>query len=129
MHKNFDEWNEVKKKIDLKQNRPISYHEGDIWWINMGTNIGVENNGKGINFGRPVLVIKKINYFSCLVIPLSSKRKEGYFYREFTFKNIKNTLLFNQIRIVDTSRFIDLIGEVSENKLRGVKSSFVEIFK
>ena len=61
--KNFDNWN-IKKKIldkndvdDLK----IFFNNRQIWWCAVGNNIGLEQNGKGENFERPVLIFKKFN--------------------------------------------------------------------
>lgn len=129
MKKNFDEWNKLKKEIDFNLDRPPIYHTGDIWWTSIGYNIGVENNGKNNMFGRPVIILKKINQYSCLIVPLSSKIKEGYFYHSFCFKDVENTILFNQIRVIDTSRLIDYVGQISENKFSDIKDRFIQIFR
>lgn len=125
----FDDWNKIKKRIDGLQNRPPIFHEGDIWWVNIGRNVGVENNGKGKFFNRPVLVLKKINTYSCIVIPMSSKVKYGGFYFKFSFRNKENNLMFNQVRVLDTSRFIKIIGQLSEGKVMIIKKYFINIFK
>ena len=56
MHKKFfDEWNVVKKIID--QAPSVKYFNNrEIWFLNLGENIGFEQNGKGDEFLRPVLV-------------------------------------------------------------------------
>lgn len=56
----FDNWNNIKKDINNKRAN-INIKEGCVYWINVGFNIGCEVNGKGENFARPVLVLKKIH--------------------------------------------------------------------
>lgn len=129
MFDRFDEWNLLKKKINSGLNRPSIYHEGEIWWANIGFNIGVENNGKGNFFKRPVLVIKRINKYSCFVVPISSKIKNGDFYFQFYFRNRKHTLLLNQIKVLDLSRFINRIGQIRDNNLIIVRKAILKLFK
>jgi len=39
--KKFNEWNEVKKKIDLCE-KSIIFKERDTFWVSIGENIGYE---------------------------------------------------------------------------------------
>ncbi|MFA6024701.1 MAG: type II toxin-antitoxin system PemK/MazF family toxin [Candidatus Gracilibacteria bacterium] len=72
--KNFDMWNEKKKKVDKKRILESFYfHEREIWWCTLGVNIGVEIDGKNTYFERPVLIIKKFNGMMFWGIPLTSK--------------------------------------------------------
>ncbi|DAB39142.1 MAG TPA: toxin-antitoxin system protein, partial [Sulfuricurvum kujiense] len=57
--KKFDEWNEVKKDTDYNT-RIIGIKPREIFWAKIGENVGYEQNGKGDNFARPVLIIKKL---------------------------------------------------------------------
>jgi mRNA interferase MazF len=83
MHKDFDSWNLLKKKIQIKNSVP-SFKSKEIWWCNLGINIGSEQDGKGLLFSRPVLVIKKISRQLFVGIPLSSKIKEDkIFFNKF----------------------------------------------
>jgi mRNA interferase MazF len=59
MQKDFDKWNEQKKELDKKQ-KDMLFKEREIWWCNLGLNIGDEENGKGEKSTRPILIIKKI---------------------------------------------------------------------
>lgn len=49
----------------------------------MGQNIGFEQNGKGDNFVRPVIILKKFNKNMFFGIPLSTQIKDGKFYYYF----------------------------------------------
>ncbi len=65
MQKDFDKWNEKKKKLDVRViEETLFFKEAEVWWIHIGLNIGFETNGKGEEFTRPVLILKKYNKFS-----------------------------------------------------------------
>ena len=60
--KNFDKWNSIKKALDSKDDRKIFYPKPrEVWVCAIGKNIGVEQNGAGNNFSRPVLIVNKFN--------------------------------------------------------------------
>jgi mRNA interferase MazF len=59
MEQDFDNWNNLKKQIN-KRVGEFLYHAGDIWWCELGKNIGHEQDGKGVTFERPVLVVKDL---------------------------------------------------------------------
>lgn len=47
MQKDFDKWNELKKKIDAKEEETrLFFRDGEVWWVSLGVNIGFEMNGK-----------------------------------------------------------------------------------
>jgi hypothetical protein len=54
MEKDFDRWNERKKRID-RHDDEILFHEREIWWSSLGVNVGSEQDGIAANFERPVL--------------------------------------------------------------------------
>jgi len=56
----FDKWNEVKKRAHFAK-RNVSFKEREIFWTRIGYNIGSEEYGKGNEFQRPVIIIKKIS--------------------------------------------------------------------
>lgn len=52
--KQFDAWGVLKKEVNEK--RPMFYvKEREIWYVHLGQNIGFEEDGKGLDFKRPVL--------------------------------------------------------------------------
>jgi hypothetical protein len=60
MHqKDFDGWNNVKKKVDTHNTSSLYFKEREIWWASTGVNIGSESDGKNELFERPVLILKK----------------------------------------------------------------------
>jgi hypothetical protein len=51
MQKDFDRWNKVKKAINATDEEGrLYFHEGDIWWVHLGVNVGYEIDGKSRDF-------------------------------------------------------------------------------
>ena len=51
----------------------------------MGQNIGFEQNGKGKEFIRPVLIYKKLTKDMFIGIPLTTTNREGSFFLILNF--------------------------------------------
>jgi len=120
VEKDFDSWNVIKKKIDTTRKAP-TFKEKEVWWCNIGLNIGDEENGKNDGFTRPVVIVKKFNKRIFLGIPLSTKIKDNKFYHTIHFKNIDQSAMLSQIRVLEGKRLSDKMGELLEiefNKLK-----------
>ena len=108
MEEIFDKWNEVKKIRLFKQR--------DIFFINMGQNVGFEQNGKGENFVRPIIILKKITNQMFLGIPLSSQLKKGDWFFEFEFDTkddvSRNIAIIPQIKMFSSRRLLNKIGVI-----------------
>jgi mRNA interferase MazF len=113
MNKDFDQWNELKKKLDSRNKYP-SFKEKQIWWLNLGLNIGDEQCGKGIRSVRPVLILKKFNDHFFFGIPLSSIQKDNKYYFNFEFKGKKQSAIICQIKCFSAKRICDLYGELND---------------
>jgi len=102
----FDNWNELKKKIDVEKNEPDRFpKEGEVWMSSLGKNIGFEQNGSGDNFSRPILIIKKFNNQMFWVIPLSTKQKDFDFYFNYTdINNQKVSVILAQMKLLSVKR-------------------------
>jgi len=123
---NYDNWNEIKKKISEKKS--VYTKQGEIYYASWGYNIGYEQNGKGKNFMRPILVYKKFGQDSILAMPLSSKLKTGRFYFSFSFQEDKiSVALLSQIRLIDTRRLYSKIGRMRAKDLKTLKERFYEL--
>ena len=58
----FDKWCNLKRKLDLATpSLLVLPKEKEVWMCNLGRNIGYEENGKGSDFLRPVLILKVFN--------------------------------------------------------------------
>jgi mRNA interferase MazF len=96
--------------------------------MNMGKNIGYEQDGKGENFVRPVVIVKGFNKDIFFGIPLSTKLKEGKFYYQFSFKKqdevVTNIALLSQMRLFSTKRLLNKIGVISTEDFKNLKDKF-----
>ena len=107
MIKRFLEWIGLKEKIHKGDSVPLFFNEGEIWWCAIGENIGIEINGKGKSFSRPVFVYKKLSKGGFLGIPLSTQIKTGTWYVKIDFKGQKNIANLAQVRVFSSSRMYE----------------------
>lgn len=101
--KNFDDWNAQKKDLDSLK-RDILFKEGEIWWCAVGLNIGSEVYGKGKDFQRPVLILKKLTRDSCIVLPITTQSKDGTWYHHLQIHGENRWVMMHQIRIISSNR-------------------------
>ena len=117
MEKDFDRWNELKKKINVRN--PIYVSERDIWFCSVGLNIGSEQSGKHELFERPVLVIKKVTSNTFIGVPLTSNKKKGSWYVEI--KSTDSSAIISQVKLFDTRRLARKIGVISIEEFEIIK--------
>lgn len=101
--KDFDAWNTQKKSIDSNENSK-TFHEREVWSISINENVGFEQNGKGAEFLRPVIVCKKFSRDVFLGIPLTRTYKTARFYAHFKFQGESSTAIVSQVRLFDAKR-------------------------
>lgn len=130
MKKDFDRWNELKKKIDSDVSSMTNFPKaGQVWMINLGRNIGFKQNGSNEDFSRPVLVIRKFNNHMFWCVPLSSKQKDIDFY--FNYKDSDGrevSLILAQMKLSSVKRFKRKMYEMDLNlfqEVRVILKSFI----
>ncbi len=128
MEKEFDRWNVQKKNIDLFVNKRV-FHEREILFISIGENIGFEQNGKGDEFLRPVIVYKKFSKNVFLGIPLTKTARTGKFYADFEFQARRSTAILSQVRLFDSKRLKYVIGKMSVGDYNKVKEKLIELLQ
>lgn len=123
MTKDFDRWNNEKKKVhNLSENK--FYHPRDIWWCSLGVNVGFEQDGTGQDFERPVLVLRGFSKHVCLVIPLTTSHKENPYHINLGIIDGKPAAaIISQIRLIDTKRLINKIDVVNEKSFEEIKKA------
>ena len=121
----FDNWNTLKKKLH-RNSEPIQFNERDILFISIGQNVGFEQYGKGDDFLRPVVVIKKFNKHLFLGIPLSSQIKTGYFFHTIRFKNRTNSALLLQSKTFDSKRIKYRFSRLGKKEFNELLKSYFE---
>jgi mRNA interferase MazF len=125
--KKFDAWNEIKKQVDTRST-VIQFKEREVYWASVGENVGFEQNGKGVDFSRPVLIIKKLNNHLFFGVPLSTQRKGGSFFFEFElFPDQKSTALLVQAKVYDVKRLDQKIGMIHKDNFEQLKSKLKKL--
>lgn len=120
MEKDFDKWNLQKKELE-KLSKKFLFKTGDIWWCSVGLNVKTESCGKGDDYQRPVLILRKLSAESFVGIPLSSKKKEGTWFCEITVREEKRYALLYQIRMFSATRFQRRLATLDDTDFRKVK--------
>jgi len=125
--KEFSQWNILKPNIHLK-NKKKYFYEKEIWFLSLGINIGDEEDGKGDNFLRPILIFKKFNPKIFIGISLSSKFKKGkYYYNFISTSEISTTAILSQIRLLDAKRLKYKKGKITNKDFLEIKKRLGKI--
>ncbi|MBQ3348736.1 type II toxin-antitoxin system PemK/MazF family toxin [Candidatus Saccharibacteria bacterium] len=125
--KDFNGWMKLKEKIHYSGST-FSIREGEIWWCAIGENVGNEICGKGLEFSRPVVIVRKLSRENFIGVPLTSKRHVGSWYVEFTFKDKKQYAVVAQVENISTNRLYDKIGELPEEDLKTIQDGLKKLF-
>jgi mRNA interferase MazF len=129
MHvKRFLEWIGVKERLDSQRHIPPLVHEGDVWWCAIGENVGVEIDGKGSNFVRPVVILRKVNQHSFIGIPLSTRPRGGVWHTSFMHYGVRQTALLAQIRMFSCKRLHNRMGQLDSAEYIKLKEAYLSLF-
>ena len=93
----------------------------------LGCNVGFEEDGKGFDFARPVLIVRKFNEHFFIGVPLSTTSKTGRYYYRFESSPGCKTALLSQVRALGAKRLVNNSGLVSSWDFAMVKLRLVEI--
>lgn len=108
--RDYRRWHDAKSKIEKSSENLPYFREGEIWWCRLGVNVGHEEDGKGISFSRPVLILKKFNQFLFWALPLSTKPKKNPYYFEIKCGDKqKRAAMTSQLRLISSKRLTDKI--------------------
>lgn len=122
----FFDWTKLKISIHSSEIKKFP-KKREIWWASLGQNIGVEINGKNKNFERPILVIKKYNNDSILVLPISSKVKESKFYFKFVNNDKEENIVnLSQLRTISSKRLVRKVWKLEGNVYAQIKEKLKE---
>lgn len=110
MEKDFLFWHEIKSALHTRT--PPTFKLREIWWCQLGVNVGREADGKGELFQRPVLVLRKFNSRSFIGVPLTSQAKDSPYYFRFHFHGRMQFAMLSQIRLLDALRLTRCMGQM-----------------
>ena len=127
-HDVFHLWSDKKQLIDKKISL-ISFEENQIVYINMGKNIGFEQDGKGKDFLRPVLIYKKFNNHQFLGFALTSKKKEGKFYAPVHHSGKTSYVILSQLRTYSAKRLVNkkAVAKIHKEKMKVIHEKFINL--
>jgi mRNA interferase MazF len=115
MKKDFLKWS-AKKSIINDISQPPFFHEREIWFCHLGVNVGFEEDGKGDDFMRPILIFRKFSRDILWGFPLTKTKKEKSYYFRFSFKpRIESVAILSQIRLIDARRLSYKMGEIADH--------------
>jgi mRNA interferase MazF len=124
--KDFDKWNKKKQKIEERDidNPKIMFCDRAIWWCSVGVNVGIEQDGKGENFERPILILRKFNKYIFLGIPLTTKKKNLNLPFYFKLKGAKreSIAVLSQIRLLSSKRLLREIEIIKPELFKQLKN-------
>lgn len=129
MKKDFLHWFKKKENIDNKD-RVVYYNERDVWWCSVGMNVGYEQDGKGNDFTRPVLIIKGFSKEVFLCVPLTTKDKKGkYYYSIDLGDNVPRRIILSQIRLIDSKRLQEKIATIDKKHFTEIKQAIIRLIE
>lgn len=123
MRKDFWKWHTIKSVLHNDRPRPY-FKEREVWFGHLGENVGYEQDGKGAEFLRPFIVIKKFNNDLFWGIPLTTQIKPGHpYYFTFTFRNgVLNSAILSQLRLLDAKRLKYKAGQLPTDTFMALKT-------
>lgn len=112
--KDHDGWNKYKKGLESQAcPRSVYFYKREVWFCSIGHNVGYEEDGKGFEYSRPVIVIKRCGPNLFIGIPLTSVVKtEKYYYGIGQVGGKAAMAIISQIRMFSSKRLINKIDTV-----------------
>lgn len=124
--KDFQKWHE--KKTHIENNRPrVFFKEREIWLCYVGENIGFEQDGRGDEFLRPVIIIKKFNNEVLWAVSLTKIEKKNKYYFSFTLNEKVSVAILSQIRLIDAKRLKYKIGDMKIADFKELKNKIRQL--
>ena len=128
MEKDFDEWNKKKKRLE-KNSIEFLFNTGEVWWCSVGLNVGMESCGKGEQYHRPILILKKLSRNICIGIPLSTQTKIGTWFTDITIHGETRCALLYQIRMFSTKRFQRRLATLDRLDFKKIKQKLEQLLE
>jgi len=128
-HELLEKWFPVKEsKHNIETVKIPRITDGEVWWVAVGENVGVEINGKSEYFSRPVLVFKKLSHLGFMGVPLSTQEHGGSWYVNFRFQGKEVYAALSQAKVFSTARLYNRLGQVAEDDMEKVKVGFRSLY-
>ena len=125
----FMDWSSRKVQIHFASHREVLFHESEIWWANLGENVGSETNGKNFRFEKPVIILKKYSHNLLFTIPCTSRLKEGSWFFAFRIEGRPRRALIAQGRSISSKRLIRRMCRLEEKIFIDIQNAFLRLIK
>lgn len=126
--KDYKIWTPIKVKIHNNKSTRPGFHEREIWYCHLGENVGFEQDGKGDDFLRPVIILRKFNNEIFWAIPLTSVIKKSKYYFAITLEDgKKSSAILSQIRLIDAKRLSYKIDNVDSVEFEELKKKLKDL--
>ena len=121
----FDNWNEVKKSTESNQ-RTVGIKPRELFWVKLGQNVGSEEYGKGENFARPVVIIRKLTHDLFLGVPTTTNLKHDDYFHSFEYNDkskgfIEISAMILQVKVFSTKRLMNRIEIVDKENFKKIQ--------
>ncbi len=127
MIKDFDIWNEEKKRIHGEGRAPF-YHAREIWWCALGINIGFEQDGSGRERNRPVLILKGLSADTCLIVPLTTSANNHTWRPSVgVIEGQDARAIISQMRVIDAKRLQRKITYLNKEIFEQIRKTVKEM--
>ena len=127
MSKDFQTWHREKSRLHAEHPR-VFFHLREVWWCSLGANIGFEQDGKGEQFSRPVLILKKFNNEIGWVLPLTTREKLGMYYAPvFLGDGKKRMAILSQLRLIDAKRLYRKVGTLPLENFLAIQKAVITL--
>ena len=129
MKKDFRRWHDKKEIINRIPKLPF-FHEREIWFCHLGVNVGFEEDGRGEDFLRPVVVVRKFSSQIFWAVPLTKSVKQindktQQYYFQFSYyregSKVQTVAILSQIRLIDARRLHYVVGTIEESDFSSLK--------
>ena len=121
--KPFVAWCDVKQELHYKESTPKFFEQRQVWWCSLGVNIGHEEDGKGEEMVRPVVILRKFNTHLFLAVPLTTKVKENPYYVPIVFKEREQAVMVSHLHALSARRLQRRMGKLSVGDYLKVKAA------
>ncbi|KND51003.1 MAG: hypothetical protein AB202_01170 [Parcubacteria bacterium C7867-007] len=107
-------WHKIKHWLNtMRPDQTLYFNEREVWFCYLGANVGYEQNGRGREFLRPVIIVKKYNKNLFLGIPLTSKVKSTpYYFPLGVIRGSTSAAILIQTRSLSSRRLINKIAKI-----------------
>ena len=102
--------------------------KGDLWWASVCENVGSEINGKSRLFSRPVIIFKKLAHGFFLVIPTTTKIKDGSWYVRLRHQEREMVACLHQMRTIDYRRLSTKLGTLDDEDFSRISEGFRSLY-